>query len=143
MGWLWAAYQAGSFALPKELSQEDFVKEIEKCFSQYSQVWIVDDRNSNFKSGKGPIGLVLTMIIGLIIEPRFNFFKWASSRNKLRSTAAFLNMVKHSTKTGICLVRTDNENRNLPDHLKPYDLLYYLGRSGDNEYLYSMRGRAS
>jgi len=41
------------------------------------------------------------------------------------------------------LVRTQKDKMNLPDHLKGYDLLFYLGQSGENEYLYSARGRGN
>lgn len=143
MSILWAAYKAGSFHFPPDLTQEDFVSRIEKEFSVYTQVWIVDDRNSSFSSGRGPTGLFLTNVMGFIVEPRVAWFKWATKRNMLRAVAAFLNMVKHSTKTGICLVRTTNGDRVMADHLKDYDLLHYLGRSTDNEYLYTVRGRAS
>ena len=143
MGILWSAYKAGSFHMPPDLKQEDFVKAIEDQFSSFHQVWIVDDRNKAFQKGNGQVGLVLTQVTDLIVDARFGFFKWATKRNILRTTAAFLNMVKHSTKTGICLVRADREQRVLPNHLKDYDLLYYVGKSSEKEYLYSIRGRGS
>jgi hypothetical protein len=143
MGVLWAAYKAKSFQLPEGLSQEDFVQEIEQYFSKYGQVWIVDDKNKSFESGQGQVGIVLTSHVDLILEAKFGFFRWASKRNILRAAAAFLNMVTYSKKTGICMVRAGSAQRVLPDHLGNYGLLYYLGRSAENEYLYSVRGRAS
>jgi hypothetical protein len=139
---LWAAYKSGSFSLSPELTQERFVSEIEEYFSKFNQVWIVDDRNSNFAKGRGQVGLVLTNVIDLIVEARFGFFTWATHRNILRAAASFLNMIKHSTRTGICLVRASGEKRVLPDHLKDYELLHYIGKSAKDEYLYSVRGRA-
>ena len=143
MAILWAAYKAGSFRIPEDLTQEAFVTEIERFFSQFGQVWIVDDRNRRFQKGAGQVGLVMTNNVDLIVEAKFGFFKWASPRNVLRATAAFLNMVKHSTKTGICMVRATKDKRTLPEHLKDYDLLYYVGKVSVNEYLYSIRGRGS
>lgn len=143
MGVLWAAYKAGSFNLKPGLSQEGFVKEIEGFFSNFSQVWIVDDRNRSFSKDKGQVGLILTNAVDLLIEARFGFFKWATKRNMLRASAAFLHMVKSSSKTGICMVRTTKDKRTLPDHLKDYDLLYYVGKTSTDEYLYSIRGRGS
>lgn len=143
MGVCWAAYKAGSFNLPEGLSQEDFVKSLEEHFSQFAQVWIIDDRNKNFTKEKGQIGLVLTNNVDLVIDAKFGFFKWATKRNILRSSAAFLNMIKHSTKTGLCFVRAEKDKRVLPDHLKDYDLLYFVGKVSDNQYLYSIRGRGS
>lgn len=140
---LWAAYKAKSFSLPEGFTQEEFVKAIEQYFSQFAQVWIVDDVNKSFSSGRGQVGLVMASNADLIIEAKFGFFKWASKRNILRATAAFLNMITYSGKTGICMVRTDAAQRVLPDHLKDYGLLFYMGQSAQNEYLYSVRGRAS
>lgn len=143
MSVLWAAYKAGSFSLPEGLSQEEFGRAIEGEFSRFGQVWIVDDRNKSFTSGTGQVGLVLSSSVDLIVEAKFSFFKWASRKNILRAAASFLNMVTYSKKTGICMVRTRAEQRVLADHLGKYGLLYYLGRSAENEYLYSVRGRAS
>jgi hypothetical protein len=143
MGILWAAYKAKSFNLEEGLNQEDFVKAIEQYFSNFGQVWIVDDKNKNFSKGRGPVGLVLTSTMDLLVEARFGFFKWATKRNVLKCSAAFLNMIRNSTKTGICMVRTEKDKRLLPDHLKSYGLLYYAGRVSENEYLYSVIGRGS
>lgn len=78
-----------------------------------------------------------------IIEPRFVFFKWATIKNKLRCVVSFLNMIRHSRKTGIILMRVTRDNMVIPQHLKDYDLAHYLGRSNDDEYLFSLRGRGS
>ena len=143
MGVLWAAYKAGSFNLAAGLTQEEFVTVIESFFARFGQVWVVDDKNIGFSKGRGQVGLVLTNTAGLLIEAQFGFFKWASKRNILRTAAAFLNMVKHSQKTGMCMVKTTKDKRTLPDHLKDYGLLFYVGKISENEYLYSVRGRAS
>lgn len=143
MGVLWAAYKAGSFAMPKDMTQEDFVKAMEAYFANFANIWVVDDRNPSFAKAQGQVGLVMTNSVDLIVEAKFGFFKWASKRNILRGTAAFLNMVRNSTKTGICMVRTSETKRVLPDHLEGYGLLFYIGKVSPTEYLYSIRGRAS
>lgn len=143
MGVLWAAYKAQSFSLPKDLDQESFVKAIEAFFANFAQVWIVDDRNHSFSKQRGAVGLVMTNTNDLLIEAKFGFFKWATKRNILRASAAFLNMVKHSTKTGVCLVRTSKDKRTLPDHLNKYELLFYVGKISADEFLYCLRGRGS
>src|SRR5262245_39793762 len=137
MGILWAAYKAGSFDLPQDLEQEKFAEAMSGYLSGFQKTWVVDDKNSGFKSGSGPVALVVGNAIGLVVETQFGFFKWASARNILRSTVSFLNMIKNSSKTGVCLVRAPREKRLLPDHLKDYEMLYYIGRTADNEYLYS------
>lgn len=141
MGILWAAYKSGSFNMPKELGQEEFIKQIEGVFSSFKDVWIVDDDNRNFSKGRGPVGLVMANSVDLLIEAKFGFFKWATKRNMLRVMAAFLNMIRSSRKTGVCMVRTSKDRMTLPNHMKKYDLLYFVGRVSENDYLYSIRGR--
>lgn len=140
---LWAAYQAGSFKMEPGLSQEDFVKQVMVTAEQFETLYVVDDANKNFKGGLGPVVLVGAKQAGLIVEPQFMFFKWATCRNVLRCTVAFLNMVKSSTKTGILLVRATDEKRSVAEHMKKYGLLFFMGKSGDDEYLYSVRGLGS
>lgn len=141
MGVLWAAYKAGSFPIEAGMSQEQFVRAIEE--SPYQQTWIIDDKNKSFSSGHGPVALAGTNAAGMIVEVRGVFFKWASRRNILRSSVAFITMIRGSKKTGIVLVRTPKQKMTLPDHLKQYDLLYYMGQSDENESLYSVRGRGN
>lgn len=143
LGVLWAAYKAGSFKFPEDLTQEDFVVQIEEVMKSYQHSWVIDDENKAFSSGRGPVALVGANTIGLIVEPRIMFFRWASKRNVLRASIAYLNMIRHSKKTGIVLVRTEKNRMVLPDHLKRYDMLYFIGKADDNEYLYSIRGRGS
>jgi len=140
---LWAAYKAGSFALPPELTQGEFIEQVEKNIEQYVNTWIVDDDSNVFAAKRGPVAMVSTVSADLIVEPRFLFFKWAKPKNILRAMVSFLNMIRHSKKTGIILLRVGKENMLLPNHMKSYDLLHYIGRSSDNEYLYSVRGRGS
>lgn len=139
---LWAAYKAGTFKMP-EMSQAEFVKLIETELSAFDKVFVVDDNNKAFSKGRGPVALVGTNIKGLVVEPKAIFFKWATKKNILRSSVSFLNMIKHSSKTGVCFVKTQKDKRTLPDHLKNYDMLYYVGKIDDSEYLYSVRGRGS
>jgi hypothetical protein len=141
MSVLWAAYKAGSFTIPAGLSQEKFVEAIEQGLEGYAQSWIIDDKSKSFAAGHGQIALVGTNTTGMIVEVKPLFFKWASKKNILRASVAFLNMLRHSKKTGIVLVRTQKEKMTLPDHLKQYDLLYFLGQSDESEYLYTVRGR--
>lgn len=140
---LWAAYKAGSFPLAEGLSQEEFVDRIEQSMKRYQHSWLIDDDNRAFGSGRGPVALVGANTIGLIVEPNALFFKWATKRNMIRVSVAFLNMIRHSKKTGIVIVRTEKTRVALPNHLKRYDMLYYVGKAADNEHLYSLRGRGS
>lgn len=139
---LWAAYKAGSFQLP-ELTPDEFARLMEQDFSNYSKVFVIDDNNKAFGSGRGPVALVAAVVSGLVVKPKAIFFKWATKKNILRCSVSFINMLKHSSKTGMCIVETTKDKRNLPDHLKNYDMLYFIGKASDNEYIYSIRGRGS
>ena len=143
VGILWAAYQAKSFQLPEGMTQEEFVVEIGKTVSGFQNLWVIDDDTKTYPSGRGAIGLVGANASGLIVEPRFMFFKWATCKNVLRAMVAFLSKVKGSLKTGIILIRTDKEKQSIADHMKKYDLMFFVGKSAENEYLYSGRGRGS
>lgn len=141
-GILWAAYQAGSFTtLEAGLTQEQFMQKIEVTMNSFNSIWILDDDCKQYSTGRGPIGIVGTTNIGLIVEPIFTFFKWASCRNILKSIVAFLNMIRRSEKTGIVLMRTDDKKRRIIEHMKKYYSVLFIGKSADNEYLYSIRGR--
>lgn len=142
-GILWAAYQAGSFKISAGMTQEQFAEELKTTVENYSAIWIIDDDNALYSSGRGPVALVVSKVVDLIVEPEFMFFKWATCRNVLRATVAFLNMAKSSTKTGILLVRADAKKRKMADHMKKYELLFFMGKSKESEYLYSIRGFGS
>lgn len=143
MGILWAAYRAGSFQAPAEMDQASFGEWIIKQARRFTQLWIGDDQSKAFKNGKGPVGVVGTNHEGLLVTIEGQPLKWATKRNILRLAVAFLFMVKHSNKTGVCMVKGNEETQPLLDHLKDYGLLYYIGKTAPKEYLYSVRGRGS
>lgn len=140
---LWAAYKSGSFPLPEDLGQGEFIDNLEQALTQFSATWVVDDDSSVFSSKRGPVGMVSVSTVGLIVEPRFVFFKWATKRNMLRLVVSFINMIRHSKRTGLILVRVPQAHKSMPDHLKKYDMLHFIGKSAPNEYLFSVRGRGS
>ena len=143
MKMLWAAYKAGSFPVQPDLSPEQFAEWVVNEARGFNTLWIGEDVNDAYKSGKGPVCLVATNTQGMVISAEGKPFKWATRRNVLRASVGFLHMVTKSNKTGLVMVKCDDTNRPLADHLKKYGLLFYVGKSGMNEYLYSVRGRGS
>lgn len=141
-GILWAAYKAGSFTIEPNMTQEQFMMAIDATIKGFATVWIIDDDTKAYSSGRGPVGLVGSNSAGLIVEPRFTFFKWATCRNVLKATVAFLHKTRRAVNTGIVLIRIDGEKRGIAEHMKKYGLLFFVGKSDQNEYLYSGRGRA-
>jgi len=144
MGILWAAYQAKSFPdLPEGLTPEQFTNAVDSLQSKYDQVWIIDDNNGAFKDRKGPVAMACTNSQGLLVNAEGTSFKWASRKNILKASAAFINMVRHSEKTGVLMVKANEAGVGLCWHLKKYGLLFYVGKVSKDEHLFSHRGRGS
>jgi hypothetical protein len=145
IGILWVAYKAGSFsALPKDLSQDDFLVFISNLRARFTDLYVVEDFNPSFPtSGRGPVMLVGSVRSEMILKAEFNPLSWARSRNLLRSIVAFLNMAKHSKKNGVCMVSSKKNERSFWFHFRKYDLLHYVGRVAPDEYLFSLRAIGS
>jgi hypothetical protein len=140
---LWAAYKAGSFPAQEGMTDSQFAKWIASQINAFGEIWIGEDDSKSFSKGRGGVCLVGTNAQGMLVTIEGQGFKWATKRNVLRSCVAFLNMITRSAKTGVVLVKCDEKTRGLLDHMKKYRLLFYVGKSGLNEYLYSVRGRGS
>lgn len=125
---MWAAYQKGSLPLPEGLSQEQFLVETNRHFGGFNLLWIIEDRNSNFKSGTGQIGVVGIKTDGWTFRPEVHFFKWATTRNILRTAVGFFQMVKHQKSIGVCRVEVMQKDKQLLDKMKDYGVLYFRGR---------------
>ena len=143
MGILWAAYKAGSFIAPGEMDQVQFADWVVNQARRFTTLWIGEDESKAFKSGKGAVAIVGTNNDGLLVTAEGQPLKWATKKNLLRASVAFLFMITKSAKTGICMVKGSKENRPLLDHMNKYGLLYYIGKTNPGEYLYSVRGRGS
>lgn len=144
IGVLWAAYKAGSFPdLEADMAQGRFLDAIEGLQTLHDQVWVVDDENRVFSGKIGPVALVCTKANGLLISVEGVPFSWASKRNRFRCAGAFLNMIRHSKKTGLAMVKGTKTSLPFLRPLKKLDLLFYVGRVDVDQYLFSMRGRGS
>lgn len=145
MGVLWVAYKAGSFAmLPKDLTQDQFLSFMENLKSKFHKLWIINDANPAFPtSGKGPVMIVGTTTANLLVRAEGSALAWANKRNLIRCAVAFLQMIRSSTKTGVCMVSARKENRGFMFHMRKYNLLHYVGRVDADEYLFAVRGAGS
>lgn len=142
MGWLWAAYKAGSFKIPLDLDQQTFANEIKRRLG--AENFVVDDDNGKFKSGRGPVALICVAGDGWRYEPVIIFFKWATKRNMLRVSVSFFHKSSLSSKVGVCVVRWGKSV--LLDHLKKYGVLFPrgkipMGTQNGDEHIYSVLGR--
>ena len=145
-GFLWAAYRSQSLPLPDGLGQSEFLVEMDKLVGGSDLLWIVEDDNSNFKSGRGQIGLVALKTDGWKFEPKAYFFKWVTAKNLLRALVAFFQMVRYQKTIGVCRVEVEEGDVKKLSRLKKYGVLYFRGRipfgnqSGD-VFLFSINGK--
>lgn len=143
-GRLWAAYKKGAFpGQRRDMSQEEFASFLAALPEAYAKVWLVDDDHPAYQSGRGPVAIVCAVIDDLLVTLEADVFPWATKRNILRGSVAVLKMLIESEKTGTLMVKVPGRLRGAASHLKKYDLLYYVGRIGEDVFLYAMRGRGS
>lgn len=147
LGFLWSAYKNESFPMmTKGLTQEQFLEDMTKHFGAFNLLWIIEDENNQFKSGKGQISLVGIKTDGWTFEPMIYFFRWATEENILRAMVAFFHMLRYQKDVGVCLVKAIENERSIYDKMKEYGVLYFRGRipyghpSGD-AFMYSINGR--
>jgi len=134
MGWLWAAYKAGSFKFAPGLSQEEFDREMTQALNGPVH-YLVEDTNKQFASGYGPVGLIGIMSDGDRIEPAVAVFKWATPKNILRGFVGFFQWIK-SQSIGECVVRASAKDK-LMKKVVDYGVIY----PRTMETVYGVRGK--
>lgn len=134
MGWLWAAYKAGSFSFPEELSQEQFAEHMRNAL-QGQRNYLVEDDSRRFSSGRGPVALIGEVTDGERIEPAVAIFKWATLRNVLRGFVAYFQWVKYRPITE-CVVRAEAKDK-LMKKMVDYGVIY----PRKVETVYGVRGK--
>jgi hypothetical protein len=147
MLYLWAAYDLGSFPhMEKGLNPSQFSGLVREAISRRSAALVIDDDCRYFKTGRGPVCLVLIDNYGWRIEPFSDFFFWATPRIKLRANVAFFQKIRHDSAVGVCLVKSSRMFANLFNRLAKYGVLRSCGRipqgypDGD-EFLFQVRGK--
>lgn len=142
---LWAAHKTKPFySFDPDLSQDRFASEIEKVSNEVNLL-LVEDNNTSFDTGRGPVCLIGVLDDSWKIEPRAEFFNWATKRNRLRVAVSFLQWVQYKP-IGVCVVKAPQDSKRLFDHCHRYGVLFYVGKilggcpDGD-EYIYSIMGK--
>lgn len=126
-GYLWAAYQNGSLDIPPDLSQEDFLKAVAQRFAGNDLLWIVEDDNKGFRSGRGQVCLVGIKTDGWTFQPSAVFFKWATPKNILRCMVAFFHFMRSRKDVGVCRVEVTDKNKKALFMMRDYGVLYPRG----------------
>lgn len=145
---LWAAYDLGSFPALKGAFKTP--QELFEYFAYVargkSQMLVVDEDHKYFREKRGPVCLISIENYGWRIEPHFDFFYWASKRNRLAAAVNFLQMTRYSKDVGVCVVRVPERDVGFCKHLYKYDLLRPYGEIPNagplgREYLFGVTGR--
>lgn len=127
MAILWAAYKTGSFDL-EEMDQKEFSEYVLNKTSGFTDGWIVEDYNPKFKESKGPIMAILGIYDGFQLEPHMEKFSWASSRNIIRATVAFLQKMRYDKNIGVINIFSLSKDKKYFDYIrKKYGVLGYVG----------------
>lgn len=145
-GFLWAAYQRGSFDIPAGLGQAEFLVEMSRVFGSFDLLWMVEDRNAGFQSGTGPVAIVGIQADGWTFIPKAHFFSWATSMNVLRSMVSFFQMIRHEKDVGVCRVEVLEKDVKMLQRMKKYAVLFQRGRvpngSKDGDlFMFSIAGK--
>jgi len=141
--WLWAvARWSGGDVDPSVFSEA-----VEQTLNGADRHYILEDNNSEFESGHGPVGLVLATFDTWSLAPHVEWFPWASTRNKLRCTVGFFQKERYSRGTGCIKVYTIGDvQKEWFKGLRRYVPIYYVGkipngRSNGDEHTFYLRGR--
>ena len=145
---LYGAYDLGSFpALPKGLKPAELVAHIGAWATRHSSVLMIEENHRYFKAKRGPVAMVTIDNFGWQVEPQFDFFFWATKRQRLAAIIGFLQMIRYSKQVGVCVVKVGQKDVAICEHIvERYDLLRPCGRlpnarEDGTEFIYFLKGR--
>lgn len=142
VSFLWLAYKRRPFIwMDGGMGQQDFAERLKDY-----DLLVIDDRNSKFKSGSGIVTVICELTDGWKLEPHAEHMPWASTRNQLRSTVAYLQYVRYSKKVGACIVYALDRYEKFYNTCCEYGVLHRVGTivNGDPKgdvVVYSVRGK--
>lgn len=89
MAWFWAAYQMGGWrdVMDGNLPQSMFRDRVMEVMAEARYDWVLEAKGED---GVRPVALVLGFVVGRGVEPGIEWFPWATARNQIEATAAFL-----------------------------------------------------
>jgi len=141
--WLWAgARRAGG-----EIDREIFLEITQTTLQQADRIYIIEDRNSEFASGVGPVVLILATYDGWSLIPHAEYFPWTTTRNKLRCIVAYLQKQRYARGVACIKIHTAGAvQKAWFKKFKRYLPMYYVGaipsgRPDGDEYIFYLRGR--
>ena len=139
----WVAHKIKPFyGISSDIDQSEFARVIT---SMDAEILMAEDENRQYK-GVGPVGICVMYHNGWKVEPHSFYFPWATSRNILRSSVAYLQWARNSRKIGCVYLAVVPDGKSLYDHICSYGVLHYIGRliNGDprgDVFIYSVKGK--
>jgi len=110
-----------------DMTDEAFTELLDKTFSQYNEIVIIEDRNAKFGAKFGPIGIVAALGNGNLYEPHVEWFEWATDRNILRGAVAYFQKFRYR-KIGTIVVHCLGDSARFFKRLKTYVPLHFVGK---------------
>jgi hypothetical protein len=128
------------------LAQEEFRAHALEALGEYRGVVMLEDRNRQFRSGGGPVGVVGYHQRGAMHEPHVEWFPWTTTRNRLRCTVAYLQSRRHAKWISAILIRCSDADASWFWRLREFVPIYRVGRipwgrPGGGEVLFAIRGK--
>lgn len=141
----WLAHSKKPFYSFRETEQDGFAAEILEA-SRTVDLLIAEDKSDYYQNGFGPIALIGVHSDGWRFMPHVSYFPWATKKNILKITVAFLQMIRYKKQVGVCVVRSMESTANLFHHCRKFGVLHYVGviPGGDprgDEYIFSVKGK--
>lgn len=145
---LFAAYDLGSFpGMPKGLKPAELWAHVAAWAQRHSSVLVIEANHRYFRERRGPIAMVTIDNFGWQIEPRVDFFFWATKRQRLAAAVGFLQMIRYAKEVGCLFARVPDAGVSMCEHImRNYDLLRVAGkipnaREEGTEHHYYLKGR--
>lgn len=140
--WLYGAHKLSG----GELTQEEFSEFFARESSCYEEIFVIDDFNAKYKNKWGAIGIMPCKYDGWRLEPVADWFPWATPKNILRSSVAFLLYCRYSKDIGVTLIHSPDNNKEFFKKIKQYVSLYPLkpipgGMPEGNDNMFYIRGK--
>lgn len=140
--WLWVSAKIQGY----DGSPEDYTDHMEDVLSRFHLIHVLIDDNADFASGRGPVGMVACFADDWSLTPHVNWMAWATPRNKLRCTVAYLMAKNYVKGLGSIKIFVSEHDKDYFAKLKKYLPIsevgvFVGGRSDGDEYIFHVRGR--
>lgn len=116
--------------------------------AKYDDMYVIEDENKQFQSGRDVVALMSSKYDGWIHEPKFTFMPWATPRNKMRCVISGVLFCKYSKDFGVSLFHVEPDDVKFAERMLDYVKFYKLGEvpgglPEGTDTIYYIRGKKS